>query len=76
MEITKAEWRADKHELKVEGKGEKGLTVEVKNAFDLSQLLGSTTVRDGKWRVRAKNPSPVPCRVRAEMDGQVAERDV
>jgi hypothetical protein len=77
FEVNKAEWRADNLELRVEGKGTANGTVTVVNAFATSQVLGTVTVdSDGKWRMRPRNPSPVPCRVRVS-DGVISlERDV
>ncbi len=75
--IKKVEWRADKRELKVEGKGRDGHRVNVVNAFDTSQVFGQDEVEHGKWKVKAKRPLPVPCRVLAtQSDGKMVERDV
>jgi len=76
FEMTKAEWRSDKSELKVDGKGHAGAKVVVKNA-GTKAILGTANVDgDGKWRFRLKNPAGVPRRVRAECNGQFLERDV
>ncbi len=77
LKITEAKWKAEKHRLEVEGKGKKGLEVVVSSAADPSQVLGSARLKDKEWEVEARNPVPVPCRIRVEQsDGQVAERSV
>jgi hydrogenase small subunit len=64
--ITKAEWRADRSELKVDGEGTIGAKVWVSNA-DKGDLLGILSVQsDGRWKFRRKNPSPVPQNVLAK----------
>ena len=55
-----------------------GAAVSVANAFDLSQIVGTTTVATDteNWRIAAK-PKPVPCRVYAgQFGGASAEMDV
>ncbi len=74
--ITKAEWNPDKNQLKVDGRGNRGQTVTVKNAF-ADIIYGTAKVnRKGKWKVRTRNPSPIPCRVQAMSQGQPLESDV
>lgn len=76
LEISKAEWRADIMELKVEGQGEIGAKVDVTDD-GMGVLLGSATVNsDGKWKFILKNPDTVPCGVRAESNGQDETKDV
>lgn len=76
LEIEKAKWKAEKRELKIEGKAGEGWTIVVRNAYDLTQVLGSDT-SDEEWKIKVKHPRPVPCRVRAEApDGTFVERDV
>ena len=76
--ITKAEWSSKGGgELRVEGAGNNGSTVIIKNAGS-GAVIGSARV-DGKerWKRTIKKPSPPPCRVRAEQsDGSIAELDV
>ena len=77
FKLEEAKWDSEKHRLKVKGKGDRGETVTVTNAGS-GLFIGSDDVnKDGKWKVKKKNLSPVPCRVRAEQsDGQYAEKDV
>jgi hypothetical protein len=76
FEMTKAEWRSGKSELKVDGKGDVGTEIVVMNA-GTQAILGTASVDPrGKWKFRLKNPAGVPCRVRAEFDGQFLERDI
>ncbi|GAB4273319.1 MAG: hypothetical protein Kow0092_28660 [Deferrisomatales bacterium] len=76
FQITKAEWRADRRELRVDGKGPAGTVVSVRNA-DTGAKLGSALVDPyGKWRLKVKKPSPVPSRVQAICDGAFEEREV
>lgn len=76
FDIAKAEWRADRSELKVEGSGKAGGSVSVYVAAT-GALLGKATVKlDGKWRVSVKNPAAVPCQVAAASGNQQASRAV
>ncbi len=76
FEITKAEWRTDRLELKVEGIGSEGETVNVFNAVT-DALIGSATVNhDDKWKLLLNSPASVPCRVGAESEGMVDEKAV
>lgn len=75
--ITSARWDSSNKRLIVKGSGGLGKTVRVVNAYSMGQVLGSGTVTGTGWTVRASNPSPVPCRVRAiQSNGQTAERNV
>jgi hypothetical protein len=76
LELTKAEWRAERSELKVDGKGDSGESVTIEIATT-GAFLGSVTVRsDGKWRFKLKRPSAVPCRIRVRCAGESLARDV
>jgi len=76
LQITKAEWKSDKSELKVEGDGKPGSTVKVSDA-DSALLLGTVSVgSDGRWKFSRKNPSPVPNNVKAESDGYAVMSEV
>ena len=76
FEITKAEWRADKSELKVEGKAKVGEKVVVKNANTGATLGQATADSTGKWKFVLRKPSQVPCRVQAEWSGKALVKDV
>ena len=41
-----------------------------------SSLTTDSSNAEGNWRLRIKNPNPVPFRVRAEAGGSVVEKDV
>ncbi len=74
--IEAAKWDDERNRITVKGKGDDGRTVSVTNA-DTGLLLGSDDVDDEKWRVRKRNPSSVPCRIRAEQsNGESAEKNV
>jgi hydrogenase small subunit len=71
LRITRAEFRSDRSELRVDGEGNAGSTVEVENA-DTAALLGTVSIDAyGKWKFRHDNPSPVPGRVRAKCGDEV-----
>ena len=77
--ITKAEWKADNLELKVEGRGSAGSEVVILNADSI--VLGfATTDEEGKWKFKLENQNPdeVPCRVQAgyESGNQFLENNV
>ncbi len=75
--ITEAEWDEEDSELEVEGdEGPSGAVVKISNA-NTGELLGTTIVESsGEWEFEISNIDPVPCRVRVEINGQFAERDV
>lgn len=76
LKISKAEWRSDKKELRVDVKGTSGLSVVIKNASS-GRTLGSGGIpAGGLMKFRKLNPSPVPCRVRVELDSLRLERAV
>ena len=71
LRITRAEFRADRSELMVDGEGRSGFAVEVENA-DTAVLLGTVSIdENGKWGFRQINPSLVPARVRARCGDEV-----
>ena len=76
--ITKATWNAAASTLDVLGTGTAGAAVSVANAYDLSQIVGTATVKaTSRWKVSATGPNPVPCRVYAgQFGGATAELDV
>jgi hypothetical protein len=76
LEITKAEWKADKSELKVEGTGYAGASVVIRNTASMSELGPATVKSDGVWKFKLQIPPGVPCRVTAESEEQAVERDV
>jgi len=76
LDIDSARWRADRGQLKVSGSGWNRQTVTVVNAYDTTQVLGTKEVRKMSWVVYARDPNPVPCRVRAEANGHAFELDV
>lgn len=74
--IEEAVWDGERSRLKVKGKGDNKRTVTVTSAAS-GRLIGTSRVRDRKWRVRETVRATVPCRVRAEQsDGQVVEANV
>ena len=76
MELTKAEWKAEDAELRVEGRTIPDRNVQVKNA-NTGVILGSVSSDDeGNWVFTAISPNPIPTRVRSECEGYAAERDV
>ena len=76
FELRTAEWLSDGNMLRVEGTTSPGLDVQVFDAGS-GYFLGSTTAAsNGDWSMRRSNPSPVPCRVRAESQGVSIERAV
>lgn len=76
LTIKKAEWVAEKKELRVEGETDSGSIVTVKNAQTGAMLGAVSADGEGKWRYREKEVEPVPARVRAETGGTVVEMDV
>ena len=74
--IEEAVWDEDDEKLKIKGKGDDDQLVTVTNAAS-DKVIGTDEVDDEKWRVREKEPSSVPCRVKAvQQDGQSDEIEV
>ena len=77
LEVTAAEWRSDRSQLRLEGVARNPDSVVMVRDADTMALLGSAAVRaDGKWMLKIRNPKTVPCRARAEADGKIFECDV
>ena len=76
--IEQARWDAGDRELKVEGRASQpGATVTVRDADNPSRVIGTDTVEgNGEWEVELDSPSVIPCRVRVEIGGSTAERNV
>jgi len=77
LTIKEAKWESGDRRLVVKGEGPREATIVIKNA-NTGATLGSTRSDDegdGEWRFRKEMSSP-PCRVRAEANGQSAERAV
>ncbi len=76
LQVTKAEWKADKKELKVEGNGPAGAQVNVVDAADSAVIGMAMADQKGKWKFQAQNPPVVPSRVRVGVNGGWVEADV
>ncbi len=77
LSMTSAHWNSSRNRLEVSGGGERGVTVNLVNAYDPSQGLGSDTIGRRGWSIQRSRPNPIPCRVRAtQSDGQTVEQDV
>lgn len=72
--ITRASVQSNGH-LSVTGTGRARQMVYVFNSADGSALGNAVVSKDGTWRVDAQ-PSPAPCRIRAESRSAVQEADV
>ena len=76
FKISEAKWNNEKNRLIVKGKGTDNLIVTVSNASS-ELVLGDTRVRGDNWLLRIRNPSSIPCRVRAvQSDGATDEQNV
>ncbi|WP_419603765.1 hypothetical protein [Thiolapillus sp.] len=76
LSIKEAKWKSDKSQLKAKGQGSNGQKVTLLSAAS-GQVLGQTTVKSGKWKIKASISGTVPCRVRAQSAGAPAvEKDV
>ena len=77
LQITRAAWRADDRDFRVEGRGA-GRRVIVAISNEVSgQLLGSVRAEnDGRWQFRTRNLTVPPCRVRVTAGTQTATREV
>ncbi|WP_456417316.1 hypothetical protein [Thiolapillus sp.] len=75
LSIKEAEWKEDKSQLKVEGKGINGQKVMLLSVAS-GQVLGEATIKSGKWKIKVTLKDVVPCRVRAESPGAYDEEEV
>lgn len=76
LALSSADWESKESTIELKGDGAKGATVEAFNA-DTGDKLGEVTVHsDAKFYLHMNLPSAVPCRVRVEMNGQSAERNL
>ncbi|MBI4773246.1 MAG: hydrogenase small subunit [Deltaproteobacteria bacterium] len=66
FEFSKAEWRSDTKELRLEGKASPGSNAQLFDAYSGDLLGSAVAASDGKWKLRLPDPRPVPCRVRAD----------
>jgi hypothetical protein len=77
VRITTAEWKPETSQLKIEGMAEHRDGIVLVRDATTKAFLGSAAVRaDGKWALKIREPKSVPCRTRAEIDGQSAECDI
>ncbi|WP_083924662.1 PKD domain-containing protein [Lamprocystis purpurea] len=78
LSISSAAWSNQNTLVRVIGVGTPRTRVTLVNAYNPAQILGNvTTTSTGAWNIAARQPSPVPCRVRViQADGQTAERNV
>lgn len=76
--IDSARWAQGVGIIEILGTRDRGTIVTVVNAADPNQVIGRAGDRlNESWRVRARQPSPVPCRVRATTNtGESLEADV
>ena len=77
VRVEEVEWEARESELDVEGTGAPvGAKVIITDA-KTGDMIGTTAVqRNGEWELERDLHDSVPCRVRAEINGQYAEMDV
>ncbi len=75
LSISKAKWKAEKSQLKAEGKGTDGQKVTLLSVAS-GQVLGQTSIESGKWKIKATINGVVPCRVRAESGAKSDEKGV
>lgn len=76
IRITKATWKREKRELRVEGKSRSRVTVTVTDG-DTGGTLGTVRASsEGKWKFRTRNLGSAPGRIRASAGGSSRERAV
>jgi len=74
--ILTAEWSASEQILSVRGTGPSKSEVVLFGVQSGSEMGSIRTESDGRWRKKFENPSSVPCRIRIQTDGAVAEMAV
>ena len=77
VRIEEVEWEAREAEMEVEGTGAPvGAKVIITDA-KTGDMIGTTAVQsNGEWELERDLHNSVPCRVRAEINGEYAEMDV
>ncbi|MCB1877151.1 MAG: PKD domain-containing protein [Chromatiales bacterium] len=76
VQISSASWSNYRQRLTVSGRAGSRETVVLKYTGDGSVLASTRASRRGSWSVEVSEPSPVPCKVRAETAQSDDERDV
>ncbi len=74
--ISLSEWRSSDGVLFTKGTGPSKAEVVFFGVENENKLGSTRTESDGKWEKRFENPSAVPCRIRIETDGAMAETAV
>jgi hypothetical protein len=70
LAITSAVWKAEKAELRIEGRSQHVDAVVLVRDANTKKLIGSAAVRaDGKWMLKIRDPNFVPNRTRADCEG-------
>lgn len=76
LQVTKAEWKADKKELQIEGQAAAAAQVKVTDSAG-SVLLGVAVAdQEGKWQMKIQNPPTVPSTIRVSVNGSWVETRV
>lgn len=74
LAITSAVYKAEKSELRIEGRSKYVDSVVLVRDAATKKLIGSAAVRgDGVWMLKIRDPNYVPKKTRAECDGAGAE---
>jgi len=79
VSIDEASWDANRKladTLYVSGTGEDRADIALFNAHSGESIGNTRADRRGRWKFSIKNPASVPCRVRAESNGESSDRDV
>lgn len=76
LEIGDAKFKYEKNVLLIKGESEEDANISLFDA-DSGVLLKTLKADDeGKWKYRRRNPTVIPCRVRAESEGETDEKKV
>lgn len=74
--ILESTWKASKKKLVIKGQSPPRSTVKLISAQNGTELGSTQAKSDGTWKKTIKNPLSVPCRIRVELEGAVAEMAV
>jgi hypothetical protein len=74
--IRSAEWRPWEKALLVQGTGPSRSEVAFFDAGSGSEMGSTQAGSDGRWRKKFENPTSVPCGIRIQADGAVAQMTV
>jgi len=76
FKIKEAEYKQEDNRLKIKGRADDHADVQLFDADSGAAFATVSSDDEGKWEYKKKNPDAIPCKVRAESNGDSAEKEV